>query len=159
MTSLIGGVRSGFDRRCIVTRCKRGGCALSLDGFPATRVIVDFDEPGSPLGPGVKKPDFLAVAAPSSNAVWVAPIEIKGSNVKVDISDAVRQLQAGADVAERHVAPRRAASVEFRPVLTGSTIPKAERKALIESRVRFRGATEVVRHRRCGARLADVFPE
>lgn len=104
---------------------------MSLDNFPANRIIVDFDVlPDSPLGPHKKKPDFLVIAASSGNAAWVAPVEIKGSNVKVDVSDAVRQLQAGAKIAEERVTPDRAASVVFRPVLTGSSIPKAERRAL-----------------------------
>ena len=129
MTDWIAGVRGRLDKRCIVTKCKRGRCALSLEGFPASRAIVDFDaRPGSPLGPSAKKPDFLAVAAPSANALWVAPIEIKGASVNVDVSDAVKQLQAGADIAEKHVEPDGAVNIVFRPVLTGGSIPKAERK-------------------------------
>lgn len=159
MTDWIGSVRGSFDSRCIVTKCKRSSCALFLDDFPVNRVIVDFDVlPGSPLGPSEKKPDFLVVAASSGNAAWVAPIEIKGSKVKVDVSDAVRQLQAGADIAEKHVTPGRAANIVFRPVLTGSSIPKAERSALSKSKIRFHGMAEVVRHRRCGRRLVDAFP-
>ena len=154
MSGLVARARANVDDRCIATRIRRPGCRVVLDGAPASCLIVDFDEPGSPLGDADARCDYLFVAEDDAAGGWVAPLEL--TTGPVDASKFVRQLRAGASAAEQLV-PKNAAA-KFRPIAVyggGSHI--AERRALQrnDSQVSFHGMREPVRLMKCGMRLAD----
>lgn len=126
---------------------------MSLRGAPATRLIVDCDRAGGPLQQNETRCDYLFFAHDSRRADWVAALELKGR--AMDASVVIEQLQAGARAAERLVPSD--LSITFRPVVASKGGRKAERRAMREGRVRFRGVPEPVRMVRCGAPLIDGF--
>ena len=126
---------------------------MSLQGAPAIRLIIDCDRPGGPLQQHETRCDYLLFAQDSGQADWVAALELKGH--ALDASVVIGQLQAGARAAERLLPSD--LSVTFRPVVASKGGRKAERRAMREGRVRFRGVSEPVRMVRCGAPLIDGF--
>ena len=154
MSGLVQRVRAKVDNACVVTEMDKEGCSVSLDGAPVTRLIVDLDEPGSPLGQNVTRCDYLFFADDNSGTDWVAPLELKrGQFHTVEFR---KQLQAGAHAAEQLVPPN--ASVRFRPIAVfGGGLHKAEQRRLKQpsNRVRFHGRCEPLRLIRCGAKLTD----
>ena len=152
MTELLDVVRANVSPDCLTQRCRRPGCGISLQDAPEPRLIIDFDKPGSPLGQSETRCDFLFIAEESNIPGWVAPLELKGG--RVDISEAIEQLQAGASAAKELIPQN--AMVNFRPVVACKGIPKAERTAL-KSKVRFRNQTEALRLIKCGALLTQAL--
>jgi len=155
VTGLVKRVRAELDTRCLIQGGGLGkeGCRIRLEGTPRTRVAIDFDKPGSPLGQNETRCDYLFVAESSGNPGWIVPLELKSG--KVDVSRATDQLQAGAEFAERLFASNR--DVEFFPVIASGSVPKAERRALQTSRVRFRQRNERIRRVTCGDRLIKAL--
>lgn len=159
MTGWLERARRGFDEQCRVAECRKPGCSVSFAGFPDERLVVDFDRRGSPLGPSDKRPDFLVIAAPADDVGWVAPVELKKGSA--DVSDAAKQLQAGANIAEERVDRRRVANAVFRPVLATGKMRREEQRELRakRNRVRFRGEWTGIELLDCGDRLIDAFPD
>lgn len=156
MSGLIQGVRVNVDRQCIATQIRKQGCSVSLNGTPTNRLIVDLDEPSSPLPPPNRRCDYLVVLEDSSGAGCLAPMELSSSRFQV--GKFVGQLRAGTRAAERIVPA--GASVRFRPIAVyGGSIHKAERTRLRQgyNRVRFRGMRETLRLLKCGSRLASAL--
>ena len=154
--ALVESVRRKVDPKCLVSRMRKAGCAVSLKDAPKGRLIVDFDKPGAPTrgdGPGC---DYLFVAdgAPDEPG-WIAPLELKRGGLRA--SDAVRQLRAGAEAAERLVPGGLQHS--FRPAVACGSIHKLERAALRENRNRiaFRGRLEAIRLMTCGDKLMKAL--
>ena len=112
MSGLVQRVRAKVDSRCIATRIHKEGCSVSLDGAPTIRLIVDLDEPSSPLPPPNQRCDYLFLADAADGDDWLAPLELKRG--QFDASEAVVQLRAGTRAADQLV-PRNLA-VRFRPV-------------------------------------------
>ena len=153
---LVESVRGGIDPECLVSRMRKEGCAVSLSDAPRERLIVDFDKRGAPVRGDGRKCDYLFVANDTQNgAGWVAPLELKKGALRA--SEAVRQLRAGAEAAERLVPG--GMLVRFRPVAACGSLHKLERAALRENRNRiaFRGQLEPVRLMNCGAMLIKVL--
>ncbi len=154
MSGLVQRVRANVDDRCIATRIRKQGCSVSLDGAPVSRVIVDFDKPGSPLGSSDQRCDYLFVADAADRDGWVAPLELKRG--RFHAGEFVRQLQAGANAAEKLVPG--SAKVRFRPIaVVGGAMTKEEWNISRQKRnaVRFRGRQELLRSLKSGQRLAD----
>lgn len=151
MTDLVEIVRSKIKEKCIAKRCKKDGCSVSLKCVPKQHLIIDFDKPGSPLGQGDKRCDYLFVANEPTNRAWLAPLELKKS--KVDAKEVVEQLKAGADIAKKLVPGN--VEVNFRPIVVHRGIRKAERDKLKKesSKIRFRDLKESVRLINCGGKL------
>ena len=125
MTGLVERVRNRLDTRCLVYgRLSKDGCKLSMAGAPEPRLIVDFDKPGSPLGPDVPRCDYLLIAHGIGSVGWVAPVELKRDSLHAD--EVVRQLQEGAYAAEKFISKKE--RIRFRPIAASSRTPKAERK-------------------------------
>ena len=90
---------------------------MLLDGVPSPRIVVDFDNPGSPLGPSERRCDYLLVAeVKEEGGGWVVPLEMKNGRLRAD--HVVSQLQAGAAVAEKLVPA--GLQVRFRPIASNS---------------------------------------
>lgn len=157
MTGVVKVVRAALDPRCTASRTlRKDGCAVSLKEAPTPRVIVDFDKPGSPQGRSQVRCDYLVVADGNTAFAWVAPLELKKG--KLQTSQVVRQLRAGANAAERYVAANK--EVRFRPVAAvGKVSKKADREKLRlrANRVRFHHHVEVVRLISCGDALTKAL--
>lgn len=51
MTGLLETVRTKTDDKCLeLGKCEKDGCGVSLKDVPKSRLVIDFDKPGSPLG-------------------------------------------------------------------------------------------------------------
>ena len=158
MTGTVASIQAQLNSNCIVARCRKGGFSVSLAGVPPSRLIIDLDKPGAPLGPADARCDYLFLAEPSCRTLWVAPVELKKG--AVDASKAIGQLRAGARLAERLVSAHIATGARFRPVLAaGGGTHKAERNKMRANRVKFHGYSEPVRRIKCGTPLIDVFKQ
>lgn len=156
MTGLVEDVREKLAPECLVSgRLKKMGCAVSLKNAPKTRAIIDFDKPGSPLGPDESRCDYLFVAEGDGGPGWVAPLEVKKGSLKA--GEVLRQLRAGASAAEKLVP--RGAPVAFRPVAVSGSTPKAEWHRLKDrsAKVRFHNCAEAVRVLSCGEPLMKAL--
>ena len=146
MTGLVETVRREIEDSCIETGpLWRKDCEISLDNAPPSRVVIDFDKPGSPLGRSTARCEYLFVADQDGGGGWVVPMEFKSSRMRV--SKVAEQLRAGARVAERLVPKEN--PISFRPVaVVYEPVNKKQRKDLKDARnaVRYRGAllTEVL---------------
>ncbi len=151
MTDLVEIVRGKIKEECIANGCKKDGCNVSLKCAPRQRLIIDFDKPGSPLGQADKRCDYLFVANESTSRNWLVPLELKKG--KVDAKKVIKQLKAGADIAQKLVPSN--IEVNFRPVVAHRGIRKAEREELKKPRnkIRFRDFGESVRLINCGDKL------
>ena len=153
---LVESVRGGIDPECLVSRMRKEGCAVSLKGAPRERLIVDFDKRGAPVRGDGPICDYLFVAEGAQGETgWVAPLELKRGALRA--SEAVRQLRAGAEAAEKLVPG--GIWPTFRPIAACGNLHKLERAALRENRnkIAFRGCLEAVRLVKCGNRLAKVL--
>ena len=156
MSGLVQRVRDSVDFGCIATSISKEGCGVSLDGTPTSRVIVDLDEPSSPLPPPNQRCDYLVVVEDSSGAGCLAPMEL--TRGRFQVGKFVGQLRAGSKAAER-IMPA-GVSVSFRPVAVyGGTIHKDELTRLRQgyNKVSFRGVRETPRLLKCGLRLANAL--
>ena len=156
MTDLVERVRATIDPKCLVKRgLNKSGCRLLMAHVPAHRLIVDFDRPGSPLSAGATRCDYLVLAEDGREHNWVAILELKRGALHAD--QAVRQLKAGARVAEKLIPPDEA--VAFRPVVASRKVSKHERRKLRDrnNMIRFRERKEPIRLTSCGATLMEAL--
>ena len=117
MNSLTEIVETALDERCQRKRCQKRGCRLGLPVLTKAseegrgrQLLIDLDCRYLAIGGDETICDFLYIT--DNNLVVV--IELKGGDTK--ITDAQRQLQAGAQFAERLIGSF-GAQVQFRPVL------------------------------------------
>ena len=156
MTGLVQTVCEALDKRCLARgKLNKDGCKVSLKDAPGPRLIIDFDKPGSPLGPSQTRCDYLFVADGDKSSGWVAPLELK--NGRLHANQAVRQLRAGARAAEQLVPSGE--QIKFRPVAVSGSASKAERNRLKgkDGGIRFHGCVEPVRLLSCGAPLTEAL--
>ena len=131
MMGLVEDVTAKVNESCIVSKMKKNGCKVSLEDAPEPRLIIDFDKPGSPLGEGETRCDYLFVANGEKCVGWIAPLELKKGRLKAD--KVARQLQAGAKkVAEELVSQNQ--KVEFCPTVAFGNTHKIEIKMLREDK-------------------------
>ena len=149
MTKLLPTVRNRVAESCIVNRCNKNGCSVSLQSASRERLVIDCDLPGSPFGPNQTKCDYLLFEEAQNSIGRAIPIELKSGRIRA--RDVIEQLQAGAAVAENLI-PRQV-DVRLLPLLAYGNIPKGERAAINNGMVRFRGEPERIKRIRCGANL------
>ena len=150
MTELLSTVRSRIASSCVVSRCRKDGCSISLPQSPArSRLIIDCDQPGAPFGPNDTKCDCLLFEETPNGAGRAIPIELKSGRIRA--SAVIEQLQAGARAVENLI-PREIA-VQIQPLLAYGNIPKGERAALDRGTVWFRGGKIRINKIRCGRQL------
>ena len=71
---LVKAVRRELSSRCLVSGgLNKKGCKVLLRGTPRSYAVVDFDKPGSPLGPEDSRCDYLYVADGKDDTGWVVP--------------------------------------------------------------------------------------
>ena len=149
-------VRPKVGDGCLDRKCKRPGCRVSLKGVPQPHLIIDFDEPDSPLGKSQTRCDYLFVADGNRNGGWVVPLELKRG--RYDAGEVVKQLEAGGKVAEDIVPGK--TKVRFRPVLVFGRAPHpAEILELRRSKIRFRGSEKRIESMKCGGGLREKLKE
>lgn len=157
MTGLAEAVRRKITETCLEAESlQRKDCYVSLEDAPQPRVVIDFDKPGSPLGKNQSRCEYLVVADRNGGGGWVVPMEFKSCRMKV--SKVARQLQAGAQAAERLVPKQN--PIAFRPIaVVYGPINKKQRKDLRDTSntVRYRGCREPVRVLLCGDLLTEAL--
>ena len=151
-------IETSLDPNCIMSGgLSKDGCTVPLTDAPEQRLIVDLDNPGSPLNQNQPRCDYLFVANGDGDVGWFAPLELKRGSLLA--SEVVRQLQAGATVAEQLVADND--PVRFRPVVASGSIHKYQRNILRnkKSKIRFHNHIEAVRLIKCGTPLLNALTE
>ena len=149
MTGLLPAVRSQIDQSCIVSRCNKNGCSVSLGRESRNRLVIDCDASGLLFGPNQTKCDYLLFEEAQNRAGRAIPIELKSGRIRA--RDVIEQLQAGAAVVENLI-PRQV-DVRLLPLLAYGNIPKGERATMNNGMVRFRGDPERIKRIRCGSPL------
>lgn len=154
MSDLVKVVRAKVSKSCCAKLCKKEGCKVSLPSKCRHRVLIDMDPRESPAGKHGKRCDFLFVGEAKGEG-WVVPIELKKG--KVNSSEVVPQLQAGAKVAEK-VVPKDA-ELRFRPVVAYGRIRKHERNLFQEekNKIWFREMREPILLIKCGSSLNQAI--
>ena len=156
MNQVLDGIRADVGAENCCRSCSRDGCRVFLEDIPRERIVVDADKAFEAYEAPGKRCDFILFTLKCGRKLVAAPIEIKSG--KVDVSDALEQLQEGAAFAERF-APEDSEAV-CRPVLFhGSAIHPKDRSRLNRKKIRFREVNLTVKTSRCNRRrnLADAL--
>ena len=149
MSGLVDAVSRNAPKQSATGSTRKNGCSVSTDRAPVKCVIIDVDS----VQAGGQKCDLLFVGEDGNNA-WVSPIELKGGSFSG--GDVARQLQGGADIADRWLL--RVADFKLAPVLAhGKGVNKRELKALRSVKIRLRGQTRQTLLIRCGGRLQNAL--
>lgn len=155
MASLVSQIRETVSDECLAKRCKKEGCSVPLKNAPEPSILIDMDSPQAPVGQNKSRCDYIFIGGSSS--VLLVPLELKRG--KPNASETVRQLQAGADIADSQIIPRRE-PVRFLPVVVhGGSLRRPE---LIQfrakpNRIRFRGKWTNIKLARCGTPLIEAL--
>ena len=137
--------------------CSRDGCDVDLDGTPSPLIVADADCEGLNDYFASKRCDFILFFQSSDSAVVIAPLELKHG--RVEVKDAVEQLQAGVRFAER-VMPNTLHPV-CQPILFhGKGLHKTQRDKLNRAKIHFQGARLTIRTAKCcqPGNLARALP-
>ena len=151
--SLVRTVRDQVPETCLVNRCRKKSCSISLREMPAARLVIDCDHRDAPLDRNRRHCDYLFFADATDGADWIIPMELKSGQVKV--GTVVHQLQAGTRTVEALVPQNK--EVRIRPTAVHKGIHSQQRKQLKRRPVHFRGRSVIVRLLPCGARLVQVL--
>ena len=154
MKEVLDGIRAEIGAANCCESCSRDGCRVFLEDIPRDRIVVDADKAFEAHEWRGKRCDFIVFLPGTDGKLVAAPIELKSG--KVDVSDAVQQLQEGSSFAERFVTEE--PEVACRPILFhGRSIHPKERRALNREKILFRGVKLTVKTKNCGRRrnLAD----
>ncbi len=154
MSGLVQRVRENVDVHCVVSEIDKEGCRVSLDGAPATRLIVDLDERGSPLGHPDRRCDYLFFGDNNDGGEdWMAPLELKRGRFRAGLC--LRQLKAGTQAADQLLPEN--IKVRFRPIAVyGGVLHSAQLLRLRRyGGITFRDTHEPVRLLKCCGALAD----
>ena len=128
---------------------------MPLKNAPEPSILIDMDHPRAPVGQNESRCDYIFIGG--SNSVLLVPLELKRG--KPNASETVRQLQAGADIADTQIIPREE-QVRFLPVVFhGGSLRRPE---LIQFRARpnrilFRGKRINIKLARCGTPLIEAL--
>lgn len=152
--SLVSKVRHIVDEDCLANRCLKNGCRLKLNDLPGDFLLIDMDHEKAPTGSQLeKKCDYIFVGD-ANNGAWVAPLELKRG--KLQVSEVLPQLQAGAKIAER-IVPRET-QTRFRPIAVyGGELHTDEYSRLRHKRIQFFNQREPVRAVRSGSSLLSAL--
>jgi len=137
---------------------EKEGASFSLQNAPLPHLLVDFDRPGSPLGRGKIRCDFLFVADGAvGKPGYVVPIEMTSGRNKA-ASKVKKQILAGANFAEQTIP--KSMKAQCYPVLVGKLRKKQYRQQLRrkENQVRFHDQVATIQLVANGERLAKALP-
>lgn len=157
MSRLVEAVRRQVPPKSLARKCEKKGCRVSLKNVLERHLLVDFDKLDKPSGSETKCCDYLFVSdRDSEKQPYVALIELKRG--RLDVSDIVAQIKAGADIAKVFFSKKTVFS--FRPVAAcGGKATKIEIKRLREERnkISFHGHRESIRLIRSGSPLIKAL--
>lgn len=164
--TIVETVKANTNPLCQTENCCDSGCSISLQGIPEPFVLINLEHDVAPRHRNHSRHrnhphcDFLLVAGEDENdGPWVAPIELTTGNKDDDLL--LRQLRAGADIADDLLPPR--ASFRFRPILAHDgrlhqyVITEVIRRS--SSYIQLRNETEPIELMRCRETLADALYE
>ena len=156
MADLVERIRENLPNECLAKgKYRKKGCSVSLQKAPVPFIMIDMDKPQAPVKQNDTKCDYIFIGG-SSN-VFLVPLELKRG--KLDASDVVRQLQAGANIADNRIIPKRE-SVQLLPVaICGGKFHRAEIRRLSQHKIRFRGKPSNVQLLKCGDPLTKALPK
>ena len=145
MSAALDGIRASVGAENCSESCSRDRCRVYLTNVPPARLIVDADKAFPAHRREGKHCDFILFVDQDDAPFLAAPAELKSG--RPDVSEAVRQLQGGADFAA-DLAPSNAVCL---PILFhGKGVHKKERKDLNSAKINFRGRKLTVKTARCG---------
>lgn len=146
MNDVLDAIRANIGAENCCESCSRDRCRVSLENVPRERIVVDADKAFEAHGCSGKRCDFILFVLKCGRKLVAVPIELKSG--RVDVSDALEQLQEGAAFAERF-APKASEAV-CRPLLFhGSGIHPKDRSALNRRKIWFSGVGLTVKTKRC----------
>ena len=146
MKEVLDGIRANIGAENCCESCSRDGCRAFLEDVPRERIVVDADKAFEAHKAPGKRCDFILFVLEGGRKLVAVPVELKSG--RVDVSDALEQLQGGAAFAERF-APEASGAV-CRPILFhGSAIHPKDRSTLNRGKIRFRGMGLTVKTSRC----------
>ncbi len=157
MANLVNQIKQNLPKECFATgKLRKEGCSVSLKNAPTPSITIDMDKPQDPVKQNATKCDYIFIGG--YDDVFLVPLELKRG--KLDASDTVKQLQAGADIAAACIIPS-CERVQFVPVAVCGKFPRAERNRLLRSssRIRFRGEQFNIQLLRCDRPLVEVLPK
>ena len=145
MSAALDGIRASVGAENCSESCSRDRCRVYLTNVPPARLIVDADKAFPAHRREGKHCDFVLFVDQDDAPFLAAPAELKSG--RPDVSEAVEQLQGGADFAA-DLAPSNAVCL---PILFhGKGVHKKERKDLNSAKINFRGRKLTVKMARCG---------
>ena len=156
MADLVERIRKNLPDECLAKgKYRKKGCSVSLQKAPPPFIMIDMDKPQAPVKQDATKCDYIFIGG--SGDVFLLPLELKRG--KLDASDVARQLQAGANIADNRIIPKREL-VQFQPVgVCGGKFHRAERRRLSQHKIRFRGKHSNVQLLKCGDLLIKALPK
>ena len=153
MSGAVEALKGSVPERCHATICNKDGCKVGLKGLQSNRIIVDMDCEALKIPNNQKRCDYLYVG--EKRKTQVVPIELKSGKVP-SASDAVEQLQKGADQADGWLPPK--LRFEFVPVLVhGGGTHREILKSLRSLNVQFRGKLTRVKLLKCDDQLTTAL--
>ena len=147
MSPVLDDIRTEVGAEHCSESCSRSGCRVDLTDAPAARVIVDADKAFPAHGREGKRCDFILFVDRSGEdePLLAVPVELKSG--RTDVSQAVGQLQGGADFAACFAPP----NADCRPILFhGKRLHPMERIRLNREKIAFRGHEWTVETAQCG---------
>ena len=157
MANLVERIKKNLPAGCIRKRKRysKEGCSVSLQDAPTPCIMIDIDKAQALVKGHETKCDFIFIGG--SNNVLLAPLELTKKELKS--SKTVRQLQAGADIAATRIIPK-SEPVQFQPVAyCGGKIHRAEKRRLLQSKIRFKNQSSNVQLLKCGQPLIEALSE
>lgn len=130
------------------------GCSVSLKNVPQPFFLIQMDCDKLPIGQNEKRCDYIFIGG--SDRVWIVPMELKKGDLGA--SEVMKQLQAGAQFAER-IIPRNE-QIFFLPIAVfGGKAHPTERRKLRQSanRIRFRNQRFNIQLLKCGGHLVEAI--
>ena len=153
MSGAVQAVKRSVPKRCHATSCNKDGCKVGLKGLQSNCIIVDMDCKALGIPDDQKRCDYLYVG--EKRKTQVVPIELKSGKVP-SASDAVEQLQKGADQADGWLPSK--LRFEFVPVLAhGGGTHREILKSLRSLNVQFRGKLTRVKLLKCDDQLTTAL--
>ena len=158
MGNLVKRIKKNLPAGCIAKgKYRKEGCSVSLKGAPTPPIMIDLDKPQAPVKQNDPKCDYIFIGG--CGDVWLAPLELKKG--ELDASKVVKQLQAGADIADAHIIPANE-QVQFQPVAVfGGKLHRIQRTQLLKpsSKIRFKGERFNIQLLKCGQPLIEALSE
>lgn len=155
MSGLLSAVYNCVNSGCLRNgKLRKQGCTVALNSVPSSRLIIDFDKPGSPIPSTQTQCDYLVLVERCEKKDIVALLELKKG--ALDTSKVYKQLTASARTIENLV--DKDFEVCFLPVVACGGTRKGVRDVLRQAdyQICFHGHTETVRVMRCGGSLSGV---